>query len=192
MSPDGPVFFAKPADFRRWLETNHESARQLHVGFHKRETGRPSMTWAESVDEALCFGWIDGIRRSVDDASYEIRFTPRKPKSIWSAKNIQRVQELIEQGRMTPAGLAAFDRREENRSRQYSFEQGDAALGPEYERAFRANRKAWAFFQAQPPYYRRTAAWWVISAKREETRERRLEVLIRDSEAGERIGPMRR
>lgn len=192
MSPDGPVFFPTPADFRRWLEQNHESARELRVGFHKKETGRPSMTWAESVDEALCFGWIDGIRRSVGDASYEIRFTPRKPKSIWSAKNIRRVQELTEQRRMMPAGLAAFERREENRSRQYSFEQADAALGPEYERAFRANRKAWAFFQSQPPYYRRTAAWWVISAKREETRARRLELLIRDSEAGERIGPMRR
>ena len=168
-----PIFFESPADLRTWLEQNHETARELRVGFHKRDTGRPSMTWPESVDEALCFGWIDGVRRSVDASSYEIRFTPRQPKSIWSTKNIKRAQELIAEGRMRPAGRAAFEARREDLVRRYSFEQTDPALGPEYERRFRANRRAWAFFQSQPAYYRRLVTWWIVSAKRAETREQR-------------------
>jgi uncharacterized protein YdeI (YjbR/CyaY-like superfamily) len=187
-----PTFFAKPADLRRWFEKNHENAEELWVGFHKKATARPSITWPESVDEALCFGWIDGIRKSVDADAYMTRFTPRRARSLWSAKNIARMQELIELGRVKPMGLAAFAKRDEARSRAYSFEQSDVTLGAELEARLRANRKAWTFFQAQPPFYRRAATWWVISAKREDTRLRRLETLIRDSAAGQRIGPMRR
>lgn len=169
------VFFEGPADLREWLEANHAAAPVLWVGFHKKATGRPSITWDESVDEALRFGWIDGIRKSLSDASYAIRFTPRKPGSIWSSKNIRRTHELIAAGLMMPAGLRAFEKRSEDKARQYSFEQGRVALGSEYERRFRDNEKAWAFFQAQPPSYRKTATWWVVSAKREETRLRRLD-----------------
>jgi len=144
------------------------------------------------VDQALCFGWIDGIRRSVDGDAYMIRFTPRRPGSIWSAVNIKRAQELIEEGLMRPSGAAAFERRTEDRSGRYSFEQKEVALDPALLERFRANPRAWEFFQSQPPYYRRTATWWVVSAKREETRVRRLATLIADSEAGQRLGPMRR
>lgn len=186
------VFFEKPADFRDWLEKHHGTAQVLWVGFHKKASGRPSITWDESVDEALCFGWIDGIRKSLDDTSYANRFTPRKPGSNWSSKNIRRTRELIAAGRMTPAGMDAFEKRSEDKARQYSFEQGKVALGPEYERRFRDNEKAWAYFQAQPPSYRKTATWWVVSAKREDTRLRRLQVLIDDSATGQRIGPLRR
>ncbi|HEX7048787.1 MAG TPA: YdeI/OmpD-associated family protein [Longimicrobiales bacterium] len=184
-------FFRTPAEFRAWLERHHATADELWVGFYKKTSGRPSLTWPESVDEALCFGWIDGIRKSIDEVSYRIRFTPRRPGSIWSTANIRRAQELIEAGRMQPAGLEAFAGRKEDRTRRYSFDQGVVELGEAYEAEFRANAKAWAFFEAQPPSYRRTATWWVISAKREETRRRRLATLIRDSEAGERIAPLR-
>ncbi len=187
-----PKFFAEPLAFREWLEENHHQAQELWVGFYKKGSGRPSITWPEAVDEALCFGWIDGIRKSIDATSYTIRLTPRKPRSTWSAVNIRRVQELIEAGRMQPAGLEAFAKREEDHSRQYSFEQGEVALGEEFEATFRANEKAWAFFASQPPSYRKTTTWWVISAKQEETRRRRLATLIEDSEAGERIAPLRR
>ncbi len=186
-----PIFFARQSELRRWLEKNHSDAQELWVGYHKKATGKPSITWPQSVDEALCFGWIDGNRKSVDSDSYMIRFTPRKPRSIWSAKNIKRALELIELGLMKPAGLDAFNKREEARSRVYSFEQEAAALG-EYEKKLRANKKAWAFFQAQPPYYRKTATWWIISAKREETRLKRLATLIEDSAAGRRIGVLAR
>ena len=187
-----PVFFDSPAAFRRWLEKHHGNEQELWVGFHKKGTGRPSLTWPESVDEALCFGWIDGVRKSLDGDSYTIRFTPRQPNSIWSDKNIRRMEELRAAGRVRPAGEAAFGRRREDRSRRYSFEQNRVKLPEEFEGTFRANRKAWKFFQAQAPYYRRTVTWWVISAKREETRRRRLETLIADSEAGRRIAAMRR
>jgi uncharacterized protein YdeI (YjbR/CyaY-like superfamily) len=187
-----PVFFATPADFRAWLERHHDHAQEIWVGYHKKASGRPSITWPESVDEALCFGWIDGVRKSIDADSYMIRFTPRKPRSTWSAVNIRRAEELIARGRMRPAGQAAFDNRAENRSRRYSFEQGEVALGERLEQQLRANARAWAFFQAQPPGYRKTATWWVLSASREETRQRRLATLIRDSEAGQRIAPLRR
>jgi uncharacterized protein YdeI (YjbR/CyaY-like superfamily) len=180
-----PSFFASPQDFRAWLEKHHASAQELLVGFHKKASGMPSITWPESVDHALCFGWIDGVRRSIDDASYTIRFTPRKSGSMWSAKNIGRVAELTEMGLMRPAGIAAFERRTEARSGVYSFEQETIELGRAYERRFRADRAAWAFFQAQPPSYRKAVTWWVVSAKREETRLRRLEKLI-DGSANER------
>jgi uncharacterized protein YdeI (YjbR/CyaY-like superfamily) len=149
------------------------------------------MTWPESVDEALCYGWIDGVRRRVDDERYTIRFTPRKPGSIWSAVNLKRAGELIERGLMQPPGLKAFDARREDRSRTYAYEQaGGPALGDEFEAIFRANEPAWKFFQAQAPSYRRTAAWWIISAKREDTRRKRLATLIEDSTAGRRLGQL--
>jgi len=185
-------FFETSDAFRAWLDQNHDAADELWVGFYKKATGRPSITWPESVDEAICFGWIDGIRRSIDDESYRIRFTPRRRGSIWSTVNIRRAGELIDAGRMRPPGLAAFERRREDLERRYSFEQGDVSLGDEFEAELRANEKAWAFFQSQPPSYRRTATWWVVSARREETRRRRLATLIADSEADQRIGPLRR
>jgi uncharacterized protein YdeI (YjbR/CyaY-like superfamily) len=183
-----PTFFAEPAAFRAWLEENHERAAELWVGFHKKATGRPSVTWPEAVAEALCFGWIDGIRRSLGDESYMIRFTPRKPRSTWSAVNIARAKELVAEGRMRPAGLAAFEARSDDRSAIYSYEQRhEARLAPDEEREFRSNARAWEFFQAQPRSYRRPALWWVVSAKREETRARRLRTLIEDSANGRRL-----
>jgi uncharacterized protein YdeI (YjbR/CyaY-like superfamily) len=183
-----PTFFAAPADFRAWLEEHHAAESELLVGFYKKGSGRPSITWPESVDEALCFGWIDGVRRSLGDEAYTIRFTPRKRRSIWSVVNVRRAGELIEEGRMRPAGLAAFEARTEERSGVYSFEQKDpVAFDEARARRFQADAKAWEFFQAQPPWYRRTATWWVISAKKEETRAKRLATLIEDSAAGRAI-----
>ena len=182
-----PIYFASPGEFRDWLEKNHRSAAELWVGYHKKGTGVPSMTWQESVDEALCFGWIDGIRRSVDGDRYTIRFTPRKPRSNWSNINIERVAELTKLGRMTPAGREAFEARDEKRD--YSYEETRRReLSPEQEKTFRSNRKAWAFFEAQPPGYRKTLIFWVTSAKKEETRTSRLNRLIAESAAGRRLG----
>jgi uncharacterized protein YdeI (YjbR/CyaY-like superfamily) len=183
-----PTFFATPADLRAWLERNHDKETELLVGFYKKGSGKPSITWPELVDEALCFGWIDGIRRGIDAESYTIRLTPRKPTSNWSSVNIKRVGELTKEGRMRPAGVAAFERRSEDRSGIYSYEQRQQAkLEPEQEREFRANAAAWSFFQAQPAGYRRTATHWVVSAKREETRRARLATLIDDSANGRRL-----
>lgn len=183
-----PMFFATPADFRRWLEAHHDDTPELLVGFYKRAVGKPSITWPESVDAALCFGWIDGVRKSIDGDSYTIRFTPRKARSTWSAVNIRRFGELVELGLVHPAGQAAFERRTEDRSGIYSYEQrGEAELGPEYERQLRANEAAWAYFQAQPGSYRKAATWWVVSAKKEETRVRRLGQLIEYSAQGNPI-----
>jgi uncharacterized protein YdeI (YjbR/CyaY-like superfamily) len=183
-----PIFFASPEEFRAWLEEHHATATELLAGFHKKSTGRPTMTWTESVREALCFGWIDGIRRSLGDESYTIRFTPRKPRSNWSSLNVRHVEELIREGRMTPAGLAAYEARTPGRTGVYAFEQRHAArLEPHQEERFRANSKGWEFFQAQPASYRQTAIYWVVSAKREETRARRLATLISDSAAGRRL-----
>lgn len=188
MTAGTPKFFATPADFRKWLSSNHDKAQELWVGFYKKETGWPSITWPESVDEALCVGWIDGIRKRLDDESYVIRFTPRKPRSIWSAVNIRRVAELTREGRMRPAGLEAFERRSEDRSAIYSYEQPKTTVfDEEAERQFRANRKARDFFESQPPGYRRLATFFVMSAKKEETRRKRLQRLIADSAAGRRI-----
>lgn len=176
-----PIFFAAPREFRIWLETHHETAPELWVGYYKRDSGRPSMTWPESVDEALSVGWIDGLRKRIDEVSYMIRFTPRKTSSTWSAVNIKRVAELKRQKRMRPAGLSAFQERAEAKSGIYAYEQREvAALDAESEQRFRAQAKAWNFFQAQPAWYRKTATWWVISAKKEETRQRRLATLIKD------------
>lgn len=182
------LFFKAPPEFRKWLEQNHEQETELWVGFHKKGTGKPSLTWPESVDQALCFGWIDGIRKRIDESSYKIRFTPRQARSIWSAVNCKRIQELIQLEKVHPAGLKAFQARNEKRSGIYAYEQNKHEFDPEYERKFRSNKTAWAFFQSQAPWYRRTTTHWVISAKREETRWKRLETLIQDSGQGRRIG----
>jgi uncharacterized protein YdeI (YjbR/CyaY-like superfamily) len=183
-----PTFFPTPAAFRKWLERNHASAAELLVGFYKRGSGKPSITWPESVDQALCFGWIDGVRRRIDDVSYSIRFTPRKQISNWSAINIARVAELTKLGLMRPAGLRAFEQRREDKSAIYSYENAVRTFDPSDEKTFRANRKAWQFFNAQAPSYRRVCIYWVTSAKKEETRARRLATLINDSANGERVG----
>jgi uncharacterized protein YdeI (YjbR/CyaY-like superfamily) len=189
--PDAsPTFFATPAEFRAWLDEHHATETELLVGFYKKGSGKPSITWPESVDEALCHGWIDGVRRSLGDEAYTIRFTPRKKRSVWSNVNIRRAGELIAEGRMRPAGLAAFEARTGERSGVYSFEQKDldrVVFDEAQARQFQADAKAWDFFQAQPPWYRRTATWWVISAKKEETRAKRLATLIADSAAGRPI-----
>jgi uncharacterized protein YdeI (YjbR/CyaY-like superfamily) len=186
-----PRFFATPAELEAWLEANHGSAPELLVGFHKRATRRPSITWPEAVDQALCFGWIDGVRRRLDDDSYTIRFTPRRPGSHWSAVNTARAQELIAEGRMRPAGVEAFERRRADRTAQASYERTDTPrLDPEQEERLKADPRAWAFFSAQALWYRRTAIHWVTSAKRPETRERRLARLIEDSASERRIPPL--
>lgn len=187
-----PVFFPSPADFRAWLDANHATAAELLVGYYKVGTGRASMTWPESVDQALCYGWIDGVRRRIDDESYMIRFTPRRRGSNWSLVNIRRALELIEQGLMQPAGLAAFEARDPARSDEYSYESRPQGLDKAYETEFRADAAAWAYWEAQPPHYRRGAAHWVMSAKREETRRKRLATLIADSAAGRWIALYRR
>ena len=186
------TFFATGAEFRAWLEQHHGAESELLVGFWKRGTGRPSVTWQESVDEALCFGWIDGVRRGIDADSYSIRFTPRQKRSTWSVVNINRAGDLIAEGRMTPAGLAAFEARTDDRSAIYSYEQRKAAeLDAEQRARFEAEPEAWAWFQAAAAWYRRTAIYWVTSAKKPETRERRLATLIEQSAAGEPINQLR-
>jgi uncharacterized protein YdeI (YjbR/CyaY-like superfamily) len=186
-------FFRNAAGFRRWLEKHHSSAQELWVGFYRKDASRRGITYPEAVDEALCFGWIDGIRKSLDAESYTNRFTPRKPQSNWSNVNTRRVAELTAEGRMHPAGLKAFAAREASRAGVYSFENRDAAkFSREQEARFRGNAGAWAFFKTQPPGYRKTAIWWVVSAKREETREKRLATLIEDSSNGLRIAMLRR
>jgi uncharacterized protein YdeI (YjbR/CyaY-like superfamily) len=183
-----PIFFENPAELRRWLEQNHETEKELLVGAYRKATGKPSVTWPQIVDEALCFGWIDGIRRRIDGESWSIRLTPRKPTSNWSSVNIRRVGELEKEGRMRAAGRAAFERRSEERSGIYSYEQRKKArLDPDQEREFRANEAAYEFFRSQPAGYRRTATHWVVSAKREETRRKRLATLIEDSADGRRL-----
>lgn len=187
-SPSNPRFFATAAAFRAWLDANHGDTTELVVGFYKKSSGKPSMTWPESVDEALCFGWIDGVRRSLDADAYTIRFTPRKPTSIWSAINVAKVAALRTAGKMRPAGEAAFAKRSASRTAVYSFERKDPAkLSKAQLATLDAHPKAAAWFTAQAPWYQRTAIHWVISAKREDTRERRLAELIRDCAAGRKI-----
>ena len=183
--------FAKPADLRRWLRKNHRKEDELVVLLYKRGSGRPSITWPELVDQLLCFGWIDGVRKSLGPDSYTIRITPRRPVSRWSAVNVKRATELIKLGQMETAGREAFDRRRDAPSDAYSYEKA-AGFSEEYEAAFRTDRGAWEYFAAQAPYYRRVAAHYVMSAKREETRRRRLETLIRDSAKGRKIGLLER
>jgi len=194
VSQDSPPvrFFETPAAFAAWLRRHHRSSAELWVGYYKKATGRPSLTWPESVREALRFGWIDGLRKSIDAESYRIRFTPRKPTSNWSNVNARIVAELIRDGLMEPAGLAAWEARRQSRSGVYTYEQEGGSAEARVERALKRNRTAWAFFQAQPAWYRRTSARWAMSAKREETRERRLATLIADSARGRTIGPLTR
>lgn len=182
-----PKFFSTQLEFRKWLEKNHEQESELLVGYYKVSSPKPSMTWPESVDQALCFGWIDGIRRSIDEESYSIRFTPRRPKSNWSAVNIRKIGELKENGLMKPAGLAAFEKRTEDRSGIYGYEEKWPELSEEFVERFRKDERAWRFFEEQTPYYKKTMAGWVMSAKRSATRERRLEKLMRRCERGEKI-----
>jgi uncharacterized protein YdeI (YjbR/CyaY-like superfamily) len=182
-----PKFFATQAAWRGWLEEHHTQQSELLVGFHKKGSGKPCMTWPESVDVALCFGWIDGVRRRIDEVSYCIRFTPRKPASIWCAINIRRMEQLKDKGFLHLAGIQAFKARSEKRSRIYSFEQERVEFAREQKREFKTHRSAWKFFEEQPISYRRAATWWVVSAKREETRKKRLLALIAVSERGERL-----
>jgi uncharacterized protein YdeI (YjbR/CyaY-like superfamily) len=185
-----PKFFQSPLQFRKWLEKNHLKEKELLVGFYKTNSGRPSITWPQSVDEALCFGWIDGIRRSIDDESYSIRFTPRKPKSTWSAVNIKKVEDLKQKGLMKPAGLAAFEKREESNSKIYSYEKVPVKLSAQFEKKLRANKKAWTFFKSLSTSVRNVSIHWVMSAKQEKTRISRLERLIKDSESQNKIKPL--
>lgn len=179
-----PTFFPSPADLRAWFERHHATARELLVGYHKVGSGLPSVTWPQSVDEALCYGWIDGIRKSIDDLSYMIRFTPRRPGSIWSSVNIKRAGELIEQGLMQPAGLKAYEARKENKVGIYSYEQRSVELPEPYNQLLQQNQAAWTYFLAQPASYRKAVSWWIISARQEETRLRRLERLVAYSVQG--------
>jgi uncharacterized protein YdeI (YjbR/CyaY-like superfamily) len=181
------MFFKTPAGLRRWFAKHHASEDVLWVGFYKKESGEPSISWAESVDEALSVGWIDGIRKRIDDQRYKIRFTPRRRGSVWSAINIARVEELRKARRMRPAGLEAFAARRENRSGIYSYEQRTADLPEPYAAILAVNKRAQAFFAAQPPSYRKLACWWVVSAKQEETRGKRLGKLIEACVAGKRL-----
>ena len=193
MSEPEPIFFASPEEFYAWLEEHHESESEAYVGYCKKGSGRPSLTWSEAVDQALCFGWIDSRAESIDDERYMQRFTPRRSGSNWSRINIEKVAKLTEAGLMRPAGLRAFEARTEEKSGVYSFEQDEPAELPRaYEQRLRADAAAWAYWQARPAGYRRTATHWVVSAKREETRERRLEQLIRCSADGEHVPPLRR
>jgi uncharacterized protein YdeI (YjbR/CyaY-like superfamily) len=182
-----PTFFATAAAFRAWLKKHHKTADELWVGYYRRDCGKPSISWQQSVDEALCFGWIDGIRRRVDDERYTIRFTPRRPGSGWSAINVKMMAALDADGRMTPAGRAVFEARKDKQSGGYSYERREASFDAPRLKAFQKNNGAWTFFEAQPPGYRRTLAWWVMSAKQEDTRDRRLAKLIASSAAKKRI-----
>jgi uncharacterized protein YdeI (YjbR/CyaY-like superfamily) len=188
-----PIYFSSPQDFYDWLEENHETADEVYVGFFKKATNKPSLTWSQAVDHALCFGWIDTRSNSIDEDRYMQRFTPRKPGSNWSKINVEKVAKLKEAGLMRPAGLAAYERRSDDRTGVYSFERGEhVALSPEFEERLRANAAAAEYFDSRPPWYRRTAIHLIMSAKREETRLRRLVQLIEDSAAGRDIKQLRR
>jgi uncharacterized protein YdeI (YjbR/CyaY-like superfamily) len=187
------VFFKTQAAFRTWLQRHHTERRTLHVGFRKCHTGQASITWPEAVDEALCFGWIDGVRHRIDDESYAIRFTPRRPGSIWSTVNLRRVRALIRAKCVSPHGLEVYEQRNRKKTGLYAYEQlKEARFTPRYAKQFRANRRAWTWFQAQAPWYRRTVTHWVERAKQEETRLRRLATLINCSAAGRPVGPLDR
>jgi uncharacterized protein YdeI (YjbR/CyaY-like superfamily) len=185
------TFFASPAELQKWFEEHHDKETELLIGYYKKSSGKQGITWAESVNEALCFGWIDGVRKGIDETAYTVRFTPRKPGSIWSATNIKNVEDLTEKGLMQPAGLKAFEARKKEKSAIYSYEQKNSIqFEPSYEKELRANKKAWEFFHSTAPSYQKAAIWWVMGAKREETRLRRLEQLIKDSEQGRTVPPL--
>jgi uncharacterized protein YdeI (YjbR/CyaY-like superfamily) len=188
-----PTYFRTPAEFRAWLKQHHATETELWVGFHKNGSGTPSITWSEAVDEALCYGWVDSVRRSVDDTRFANRFTPRKPTSNWSEVNIRRVEELTRRRRMRASGRKAFEARQPREPGTYSYEQRhDVKLSPALDRRFRAEKKAWTWFHDQPPGYRSFALYWVMSAKKQETHERRLTQLIDDSASGLKVPPLRR
>jgi len=180
-------FFRSGAELRRWLEKNHSRSDELWIGFHRKDSGRGGITYAEALDEALCYGWIDGIRKKLDAESFTTRFTPRRPKSIWSNVNIAHVERLTKEGRMMPPGIAAYKAKDASRAGIYSFERTVATLEPQMIRQFKRSPDAWEYFESQPPYYRRTASWWVISAKKEETRAARLARLIECSSGRRRL-----
>ena len=182
-----PKFFPKSSDFRKWLAKNHKTHTELLVGFYKVGSGKPSMTWPQSVDEALCFGWIDGVRKRIDDESYSIRFTLRKPTSIWSSVNIKKIEDLTQQGLVQQAGIEAFAKRTENNSNIYAYENEPAKLSAAFEKKFKANKKAWAFFTAQAPSYKKTVIHWIMRAKLETTQLSRLEKTITESEKQKRL-----
>lgn len=182
-----PAYFKSGIEFRKWLMQNHDKASELLVGFYKVKSKKQSISWSESVDEALCFGWIDGVRKSIDEESYSIRFTPRKATSIWSSVNIKKVEELSQKCLMHPSGMKAFQNRKENKSGIYSYEKQPSILPKELENIFKSNKKAWKIFSSMPPSYVRTAIHWIVSAKREETKLKRLEELITDSENEKKI-----
>lgn len=187
-----PIYFHNTEALHAWFVQNHQTEKELLVGYHKKSTNKESLTWSESVDEALCFGWIDGIRRSVDEARYCIRFTPRKPGSNWSAVNLKKVEDLIRTGRMQPAGLSVYEKRKPEREQVYSYEnRHDAAFTREAEDTFRKHATAWEYFTSQAPSYRKATIRWVMSASQESTRLKRLDELIKSSEAGEYIKAMR-
>ncbi len=186
-----PKFFPTQSDFRKWLDKNHKTKTELLVGFYKVGSKKPSITWSQSVDEKLCYGWIDGVRRSIDEISYSIRFTPRKPKSIWSAINIKKVEELTKQGLMKPAGLASFEKRTENRSKIYAYEQELVNFSAKFEQEFKANKKAWKFFTSQAPSYQKTAIHIVMTAKQATTKLKRLKELINASETEQKINRLK-
>ena len=184
------VFFTTPAEFRDWLEAHHTRASELWVGYYRKDTGRPSLTWSQSVDVALCYGWIDGVRNSIDDQAYKIRFTPRKKASIWSAVNVKKVEALIKSGEMKPVGLAPYHSRTDDVG--YTSDDRNVPLAKEYEAQIEANPVAWKFFSDLAPSYTRDTIWWIMSAKKEETRLRRLGILIESAEAGLRIPTLRK
>ena len=184
-------FFTTQGELRKWLAKNHDKLTEQWIGFYKKGSGRPSITWPESVDEALCFGWIDGLRKKIDDEAYKIRFTPRRDSSIWSAVNIKRVKELIELGLMKPAGIAKFEQRDEAKTNRYAYEQKHVAFDTAFLAIFKKNKKAWSFFESQPPWYQRVVTHYVMRAKHEATRLRRLDKLIADSATGNRIGMLK-
>ena len=188
--PRDVIFFASPAELRDWFDEHHETAEELWLGYHRKQTGRPTVTWPEAVDEALCVGWIDGIRYRLDETRHAQRFTPRRKGSIWSAINTKRAAELIAEGRMRPAGRNAFEARSPEKTAIYSYEREAAAFSNDQQRRFEADPVAWGFFQTQAPSWRRAITHWVSSAKREETRERRFNQLIEDSRAGRRTGAL--
>jgi uncharacterized protein YdeI (YjbR/CyaY-like superfamily) len=192
MSEPKPIFFTSPQEFYDWLEEHHETETEVYVGFYKTHTGKRAMSWSESVDQALCFGWIDGRANSIDDDRYMQRFTPRRPGSNWSKINVEKVAKLKEAGLMRPAGIAAFERRSEDGTGVYSYEGAAEGLPPDYDKRLRANHAAAEYFDSRPPSYRRTAIYLVMRAKREETRLRRLDRLIEDSAAGRDIKELRR
>ena len=183
-----PKFFSTPEKFSEWLERNHDSASELLLGFHKKSSGKKSITYAEALDEALCYGWIDGVRKNLDETSYTIRFTPRKARSIWSNVNVNHVERLTKEGRMRPAGIEAYARRDPKLTGIYAFENRPRELSPEFEKAFRKNKTAWSFFEKQPPGYKRLVIFRVMEAKREETRLKRFKDLVEVSEKGLRLG----